>query len=356
VTVLNTWPSQRSANDEAGREAYVQCDFCRPPELAFGTPISTAHEGWSFKDFDAGPHRCFRCAKLPAAKRVQRWRETRRPALPNLIIIGAARSGTSALHHYLGLHPEIFMSEIKELKFFQDPGCLESLDSYSTCFDGAAPVRGEATPIYTCHPLLPGVPERISAAIPDAKLIYLVRDPVERAVATYHTAAAMEFETASIDDAFLHPEDPFNVYMAESRYATQYEQFARSFPREQLLVIRQADLLDRRMETLRRVFRFLDVDSTFVSSGFQDLINPRPSQRRTALGKSLRTTPLTRALWSLPPGVREALLRPPRRLFSARFVRQAPSEELRRRLFRVLQPEVERFRELTGVSVESRAP
>ena len=351
MTVLNTWISRGSEEGESGREAYVQCDFCLPPELGFGTAGSL--QGWSFEDFDAGPHRCPRCARLSGGERIKRWRDTRRPALPNLIIVGAAKCGTSALHHYLGLHPEIAMSEVKELKFFQDPRCLEKLGSYATCFDGTVPVRGEATPIYTCYPLLPGVPDRITEAIPDAKLIYLVRDPVERAIATYHTAAVMGIETRSIENAFRHPEDPFNVYMAESRYATQYEQLARAFPPQQLLVIDQADLLHRRIETLAGVFRFLGVDPNFVSGGFHDLVNTRQSKRRTALGKSLRTTSLARAIWRLPPGARDVLFRPARHLLSARIRHEDASDELRRRLFVELQPEVERFRELTAVRVET---
>jgi hypothetical protein len=351
VTILNTWIPLDSRDGEAGREAYVQCDFCRPPELGFGTATSAAFKGWSFDDFEVGPHRCPLCAKVPDGKHVQRWRPTSRPALPNLIIIGAARSGTSALHHYLGLHPEISMSQAKELKFFQDPKSVEQLDSYSTCFDATASVRGEATPIYTCHPALPGVPERMHEAIPDAKLIYLVREPVERAIATYQTAVVLEIDTRPIDEAFRNPEDQFNVYTAESRYATQYEQFARFFPAERILVVKQADLLLRRAETLARIFEFLGVNTDFVSPGFQELINTRRAERRTALGKSLRTSALARATWALPDRPRRVLLGPIRRLTTAPIVHQIPSERLRRRIARVLQPEMERFRELTGVDV-----
>ena len=349
MTVLNTWvpvgPKQGAAE-----EAYVQCDFCLPPRLGFGERTGAAFRDWRFDDFEAGPHRCPWCAKVTDGVRL--WPEEPHPALPNLLVIGAAKCGTSALHRYLSLHPDIFMPEVKELKFFQDPNCLNRLEAYAAAFDGSVPVRGEATPIYTCHPLLPGVPERIREAVPDVKLIYLVRDPVERAIATYVEAVVEESETRDIEEAFRYPDDPFNVYTAQSRYASQYEQFARCFPPEQILVIEQTDLLERRLDTLRRVFRFLEVDDDFSSPGFEDRVNTRDSKvRRTALGKSLRTTRLAHAVRGMSPGARDALLRPARRLTSSPIAHPEPSDELRRRLSAALRGEVERLRGLTGVSV-----
>ena len=102
--------------------------------------------------------------------------------LPNLIVIGGAKCGTTSLHHYLGLHPDIYMSHPKELEFFiEDSGWRRGVPWYETKFPSdKEAIRGEATPIYTRYPVYPGVPARMHSVIPDAKLIYIVRDPMER--------------------------------------------------------------------------------------------------------------------------------------------------------------------------------
>src|SRR4051812_36085465 len=98
--------------------------------------------------------------------------------LPNLIIIGAARAGTTSLYHYLRSHPEIWMSPEKELYFFvEDHNWKRGIEWYERHFPAGTPVRGEASTFYTHFPIRPGVPERIAALLPSAKLIYLVRDP-----------------------------------------------------------------------------------------------------------------------------------------------------------------------------------
>jgi hypothetical protein len=180
---------------------------------------------------------------------------------------------------------------------------------------------------------------------------------VERAIATYAEAAVADIETRPINDAFRHPEDPYNIYVAQSRYATQYEQFSRMFPDEQILIVKQSDLLHRRQQTLHRVFRFLGADPEFESPRFEEMVNVRRGKRRrTAIGKTLRTSSIAQLIRRLPPRGREALFRPARRLTSAPIAQQEPSWELRQRLFMALEGEVARLRELAGVDVDIRRP
>src|SRR5919106_4193832 len=99
-------------------------------------------------------------------------------ALPTFVIIGAQKCGTTALHSYLSRHPEVSMSRPKELDFFVEGANWEKgVDWYRSRFDGAAKARGESSPNYTAHPMLAGVPERMAELVPDAKLIFMVRDP-----------------------------------------------------------------------------------------------------------------------------------------------------------------------------------
>jgi hypothetical protein len=269
------------------------------------------------------------------------------PALPNVLIIGAGKCGTTSLHRYLSLHPEIHMSEIKEPRFLQLPWAQEMLDTYATLFDGDAPVRGESSPIYTHYPVLSGVPERVRGALPDVKLIYLLGDPVERAISAYSSRYG---GLKPIDEAFGDPEDPYNRFVAPGKYAMQLERYAKLFPPAQLLVIDQTDLLNRRRETLRSVFRFLEVDPDFDSRRFDELHNTGDNVvRLTGAGWWLRRNRLADSLRSvLPPGGRKALLGPVKRLTSRRVEPPLVSSRLREGLRRVYLPDAERLREMTG--------
>src|SRR5215210_6346576 len=96
-------------------------------------------------------------------------------ALPNLVVIGAQKCGTSGLHYHLGLHPEVSMSKPKELNFFiGERNWPRGEDWYRRHFDPNAKVRGEASPNYTAFPQHVGVPERMASMVPDAKLIYVL--------------------------------------------------------------------------------------------------------------------------------------------------------------------------------------
>src|SRR4051812_18863671 len=121
--------------------------------------------------------------------------------LPNLLIVGAAKAGTTSLHAYLDLHPSVFMSRRKELKLFNRPTWREDLDGYRAQFPVAAPIRGESSPAYSMAPWIGSVPERIHETIPEAKIVYMVREPVERTIAQYVEFYAMRLEHRPIEEA-----------------------------------------------------------------------------------------------------------------------------------------------------------
>ena len=201
-------------------------------------------------------------------------------ALPNLLVIGAAKAGTTSLHRYLSRHPEIFMSRIKELKLFIHDDWRERLDRYRTNFPAAAPVRGESSPAYSMHPWWPGVPERVSEVIPEAKLIYMVRDPVERLLGQYVEMRIAHQEDRPIDRALADYDRPSNRLAMPSRYAYQLDRWRARFPDSRILVLDQRDLLESRGNTLSRVFSFLGVDPAFESPEFERLHNKRQGKMR----------------------------------------------------------------------------
>jgi hypothetical protein len=183
-------------------------------------------------------------------------------ALPNLIVIGAMKCGTTALHRYLDLHPEIAMSEPKELNFFSGPtgNWHKGVGWYAARFR-PAPVRGEASPGYT-SPSFPEAAERMARVVPEARLVYAVRDPVERAVSQYLHHRADGTERRPISEALL---DPASQYLARSRYYERLEPYLARFPRERIFILAREDLASERRATLRALYRFAGVDDLFWS-------------------------------------------------------------------------------------------
>jgi sulfotransferase family protein len=269
--------------------------------------------------------------------------------LPNLLIIGAAKSGTTSLHHYLDLHPSVYMSRIKELRLFIRDDWREHLDWYRAQFDSALPVRGESSPAYSMHPWIPGVPERVKQVIPETRLIYLVRDPVERLVAQYVEFFALRLEHRSLEDALADYGSPSNRFVMASRFAYQLERYRALFPDSQILVLDQRDLLVSRAATLREVFNFLGVDSEFNAPEFEHVYNERNRKMRAkpyALWLSRRglLQRIRERSQVLPDGIRERL-----KLLAADPIRTPTVDpHLRAELAECLREDAERLRAYTG--------
>ncbi len=225
-------------------------------------------------------------------------------ALPTVVIIGAMKCGTSALHRYLDRHPQVAMSEPKELNFFFGPDTVgaeehawaqgtwgRGVDWYAGHFPSRVPVRGESSPGYT-SPDHPEAAERMAKVIPDAKLIYLVRDPIDRAVSQYRHHRREGAETRPMAEALL---DPGSQYLSRGRYAERLAPYLRHFDRSRIMVVVAEDLLSRRRETLQGVYGFLGVDHAFWSDDLahiwhtgEDPVPPVDAVLRARLQEALR--------------------------------------------------------------------
>lgn len=195
-------------------------------------------------------------------------RDPARGALPTLVIIGAMKCGTTALHDHLARHPQIAMSRPKELNFFFGPARADAaagwsagnwsrgLDWYAGHFDAGVPVRGESSPGYT-SPDHPGVAQRMAATIPGARLIYLVRDPIARALSQYDHHRADGAERRDLAEALT---DPAGQYLSRGRYHERLLPFLSHFDREQIMVVAQEDLRHDQATTLHRIFGFIGAE------------------------------------------------------------------------------------------------
>lgn len=201
--------------------------------------------------------------------------------LPTLIVIGAQKAGTSSLHRYLRLHPEISMSTPKELNFFTSPrwNWAKGVEWYESHFAEPAPVRGESSPSYTTFPHETGIAERMHAVVPEASLIYLVRDPIDRMVSQYVHDRAIGKASRTIEQAFSGPGFEDSRYVIQGRYHMQLSQYLDRYALERILVISQEELLRRREPTLRRVFAFLAVDPSFSTREFAVMSNTSADKR-----------------------------------------------------------------------------
>lgn len=281
----------------------------------------------------------------------------KKPALPNVIVIGAMRAGTSSLYSYLNAHPQIAMSCHKELNFFIDhptwPCSWKKGEAwYASQFDGRFAVRGEASPGYTNFPQFEGVPERMHSVVPDAKLIYLVRDPVARLVSGYRLMLAAGFEMQSLDETL---QDLEIGVVARSCYFRQLERYLPFYQREQILIVTFEDLRDARAQTLHSIFTFLGVDPTFTSPCFDEVLNQsRHWMPRTKLERALASR-VARLCYRFPnwQNVVTALGRWDKKtlspaLASALQEATAISDERLVALKEYLRPDLERFKNWTG--------
>ncbi len=189
--------------------------------------------------------------------------------LPNTIIIGAMKCGTTSLHDYLSYHPSVTMSRRKETNFFvHHQNWAKGLGWYRSHFPEANTVVGESSPNYARYPVFPGVPERMHRVMPNAKLIMCVRDPIKRMVSHYIHSYSLGRENRPLEVAFRQREN--NPYLLCSSYYYQLEQYLRFYDPEQIKLVVLEDLHDNPEEVLSEVFSFLDVpgyrDDRFLSA------------------------------------------------------------------------------------------
>ena len=203
--------------------------------------------------------------------------------LPNFLIIGAPRSGTSTLATNLSDHPQAFVPPQKELKFF-DFEFHRGIRWYSRQFRdaGASVAVGESSPTYLYSP---AAAERIAEILPDARLIVILRDPVDRAYSDYLHARTFGRESLSFEDALQEEVRGKRLwsadrslqgsYLSRGRYAEHLQRFLQPRDGRSLQIIMFEDLRDSPFGTFSSVCSFLGIDSAFEPPSLGMIVNPQ---------------------------------------------------------------------------------
>jgi hypothetical protein len=251
--------------------------------------------------------------------------------MPNFLLIGTPRAGTSSMYRYLREHPQVFMSPVKEPKYFEfaesgfdytGPGdaktheqATTTREAYEALFAEAAgrPAIGEASPVYLFSPR---AFEAIRREVPGARIVVILRDPAERAFSNFlHMVKKGREKRTTFWDAVEEGRtgrrdgwDPHWRYFEVGLYHQQVKRYLDAFGRERVLIHLFDDLESDPAEILRRTHEFLGVDSVPLAS-MAEKYNvgavPRDNAVHAALYGDGRIKRLARLV--LPSGIRRAL-------------------------------------------------
>ena len=192
--------------------------------------------------------------------------------LPTFLIIGATKAGTTSLHHYLSQHPDIFMLPQKETNFFAQDSALclmdrtvRSEEEYKELFKdaGGAKAIGETSPAYLA---VPDSPKLIKKMIPDAKMIVILRDPIERAYSHYLMRRRQGKELRETFEECLAVDDldPMRSYKSRGFYGEQLERYRKEFPADRLKIFLYEDFVGDPLRVVREICTFLEVNAAFT--------------------------------------------------------------------------------------------
>ena len=297
--------------------------------------------------------------------------------LPQFVLAGAPKAGTTALHAALATHPGLYLSPVKEPKFYltdgrppprsgqQGPGDAHSArewvwrrDRYVRLFAGApaGAVRGESTPFYLYDR---AAQRRLVADVPDVKVVAVVRDPVDRALSNWvHLRAdglepvadfgrAVELEEHRIAAGWA----PFWHYTGLGRYGEQLRDLLTVLPREQLLVLRFREVVSEPARTLDRVSAFLGVAPGLAHAVPAENVKPfvADTPRYRALARVARAGAQAGAL--VPPQVWRQVSKPLlAALHAGATKRPSLPVDVRRAVLERVLPDIALLEEVTGES------
>lgn len=288
--------------------------------------------------------------------------------LPDFLIIGAAKSGTTSLYEYFRQHPQVFMSPLKETNFFALNGrkptfsgpdgdifnrdSIYRINDYKKLFSGRSEeiVAGEASPRYL---YTKGTAKRIRDHIPKAKLIAILRNPVDRAFSEFSMRERDGWEPCkSFEEALTQEEKRLQegwasgTYLHHGFYGQQLDEYFSVFPRKQICVLLFDWLREDVDGLLKRLFRFIGVDESF-----------EPDTSRHFNTSGVIKDPLMRFIWTrthpLQALIRPLLTKSSRQAISKYFIslekeKLTLSLETRQKLIKLYREDILKLEDLIG--------
>ena len=278
-------------------------------------------------------------------------------ALPNFLIIGAPKAGSTSLYHYVGQHPEVFTSAVKEPGFFRtyrSQGTIANREDYEELFRGSEKYKavGEGSPVYLSDE---NAPKRIKDLIPDAKLIAILRDPYERAFSqfVFLRLRGQEPETAflaAVHGDIARPAPQRSNYVEQGLYHRSLTRYLSHFEDHQMKVVLLDDLEVRPDEVVSEVFSFLEVDSSVKVDTTDKLTQSGVARLKPLHWLLSDRNPVKRTLAPrLPVAAKKAF----RRIRASNLERQTMSRADRRALAPFFEDDIERLEKLLGRDLRS---
>lgn len=293
--------------------------------------------------------------------------------LPNFLIIGAAKSGTTSLYSYLNQHPQIYFSPFKEPRFFalegltidyQGPAqvinekAINTIDEYQKLFSEVEDqiAVGEASTLYLYSK---DAPQKIKQYIPDVKLIAILRNPIDRAYSSYSHLVRDGFETLSFKQALEEEKQridrnwpPLWHYQQRGFYYQQLARYYDIFPSEQIRVYLYDDFIRNAKKVTVDIFNFLGVDADFTANTSQKM-NVSGVPKNKAFHKIItQDNPLKSLVKQLlPQDLRKQLYK---KIKSSNLEKQsAMSSEVRRQLADTYQEDINKLEKLLDRDLSS---
>lgn len=264
------------------------------------------------------------------------------PVLPDFIIIGAMRAGTTTLYNLLKTHPDISMSREKETDFFIDSkNWKRGLSWYSKQFDSTKQIRGEVSPNYSKRTVFTGVPERMYKVCPRVKIIYIVREPVARA--TSHFFHMQVHSPEKISKVGQVDEHHYRILRDTSSYSLQVKPYLSQFPNENILIIDFDQMPSNMQVVMNKICDFIGASrkdfSKDVVSNSSSTLNKIP---RIAINASKIP-----AVKILSPEIRNFMKSLLLKMNVSKDVTDI-NPDLLSRLQAELRPDIDEFRVITG--------
>ncbi len=282
--------------------------------------------------------------------------------MPNFLIIGAAKAGTTSLSNYLQQHPEIYMSSRKEPKFFLFEGknlnpsdpidhkAINQIDDYLSLFQNVSSEKaiGEVSPAYITSP---EAAKRIQFHIPNVKLVAILRDPSERAYSHFIHMIQKGIEPLSDFAKALHEDEHYiggylrkRPYVRMGFYYAQLKPYFEIFDRNQIQVLLFDDLRINSTKLLKEIFGFLEVDTSFLPNNLFKYNASGIPKNKTINYLVARSNPFrTIAKSFLPRQVRQYMLS---KVQNQNYIKSQLPQEIRQYLIQIYRQDILQLQDL----------